>query len=191
VQREAPGAKVTDRELFIFISARVWLDLRQVKLHKSRMRAARNAGVYLICWLALLLRSEPQTPTSNIYRLIFQNGYVEVFDLELQSDRQAPIHDNSHNLVWIALSAAMVEVQARNADPRQFQLDAGDVRLFGSHQIRSLVNKTHSVIHAVVVDLREHLRLQFLLDSFTPILLSACSGTFVMHATMVREPSFL
>ncbi len=36
-------------------------------------------------------------PPQPVFQLIFHNRYVEVFDLELQPDRQAPIHDTIYD----------------------------------------------------------------------------------------------
>jgi len=94
-----------------------------------------------------------QTPPPH-YQLIFHNRYVEVFKIELAPGRQAPIHDNIYDLVWIPLDNGILEVQQGNGERKQMQLDAGDVRFFRSHEVNSLMNNTHGPVHGVVVEIR-------------------------------------
>ncbi len=113
----------------------------------------RTARLVLVFLLLLWLRPQLSPAAASKYRLIFQNQYVEVFDLELDRDRQAPIHDNLYDVLWIALDGANLELQGVDGT-RELELGAGDLRIFQKHAMKSLLNKTGGTIHAVVIYLR-------------------------------------
>jgi hypothetical protein len=118
-------------------------------------RIATTCLIFLLPYLFVGWRTlaEGQSPTGSVYRLVFHNRYVQAFDLELGPDRQAPIHDNSNDLLWLSLDSGILEFESRDGMTRDFQFDAGDVRLFGRHEVASLRNRTAGPTHAAVLEL--------------------------------------
>ena len=98
---------------------------------------------------ASLASANPRTRFSTD----FPYRYVEVFDLELQPDRQAPIHDNIYDLVWIALDDEVLQIEQREGGTKELQLFAGETRFFPGDKVKSLVNARKSVQFS----LRHHL----------------------------------
>jgi hypothetical protein len=120
--------------------------------------AMQFRAVFLISLLAALslsclrpLQAQVPGPAS---RLVLHNDYVQVLDLRLRPDEQAPIHDNIFDLLWIALDSGMLEWESQGGSIKELQLEAGDARLFLRHEITSLRNKTGGPVHGVVVELR-------------------------------------
>lgn len=114
--------------------------------------AARLVSLLACPLLAYLTPALAQVPGRG-YRLALHNEYVQVFDLRLRPEEQAPIHDNIYDLLWIALDNGILEWQSRERPFRELQLEAGDARLFLSHEVNSLRNKTAGRTHSVVVEL--------------------------------------
>jgi hypothetical protein len=104
----------------------------------------------------LMCVGPPALPASGSrYRLTFQNHYVEVFRLELEPDRQAPVHDNIYDLLWIPLDGAVLQFQDSTRPSRDVELGPGDLRFFQKHTLKSVVNKTGTTVHAIVIDIRQ------------------------------------
>ena len=73
--------------------------------------------------------------------------------MELGPDRQAPIHDNTNDLLWLSLDSGILQFESRDGTTRDFQFEAGDVRLFRRHEVTSLRNKTAGPTHTVILEL--------------------------------------
>jgi hypothetical protein len=106
------------------------------------------------CLMVSCLLAAPIQPQAHGDRLVLHNEYVQVFDLTLAPEQQAPMHDNIYDLLWIALDSGILQWESREGSITELQLEAGDVRLFLSHQINSLRNKTAGPLHSVTVELR-------------------------------------
>lgn len=122
------------------------------------MPATRKVEISLLIIVVGLLVSHQalmsgQTANAFSYRLVFHNRYVRVFDAEIRPEQQAPIHDNANHLLWISLDTATVQFESRDGLARELHFDAGDARLFRTHEVASLRNKTGGTLHAAIVEM--------------------------------------
>lgn len=118
-------------------------------------RIVTTCLVFLLPYPFVPLRSlvAAQRAVFPAYRLVFHNRYVQVFDLELGPDQKAPIHDNTNDVLWLSLDSGILEFESRDGTTRDFQFEAGDVRLFRRHEVSSLRNKTAGPAHTVILEL--------------------------------------
>lgn len=115
------------------------------------------------------------------YDLVFHNAYVSVLRLELPAKREAPIHDNQDDVLWIALDDQMLQIEYADNRKDQLWLRAADVRLFSRFDLHSIANAGYAPAHSVVIHL-EGLRLPFAACECTPYVdaqyrVCGCSGT--------------
>jgi hypothetical protein len=140
------------------------IEVQRTQVPQDRGKPSTQNGGFatrLAVWLASLLACVSfclllvlaQVPRRG-YRLVLHNEYVQVFDLRLRPEEQAPLHDNIYDLFWIALDNGILQWDSREGSSKELRLEAGDARLFLSHEINSLRNKTAGPVHSVVVELR-------------------------------------
>jgi hypothetical protein len=123
-------------------------------MYPVRSSAAHLVTLVACLYLAHLLLAPAQTPGRG-FQLALHNDYVQVFDLTLRPEEQAPIHDNVYDLLWIALDNGILQWESREGSVKELPLELGDARLFLSHEVNSLRNKTAGPLHSVVVELRK------------------------------------
>jgi hypothetical protein len=68
------------------------------------------------------------TPAESHYHQIFENRYVRVFRVELPPHSQKSVYQNTHNLVWVALSDSTLSIVQSEGGSKELRLRTGDTR---------------------------------------------------------------
>lgn len=110
--------------------------------------------------LCLLASCSAQQLAPLRYALAFHNAYASVLRLDLPPRRDAPIHDNQDDVLWIALDDQMLAIEHADSRTDQTWLRAADVRLFSRRDLHAISNAGHAPLHSVVIHI-EGLRVPF------------------------------
>lgn len=108
---------------------------------------------FLLC-LVMSAAAPAQTPVGSHYHQIFENHYVRVFRVELPPHAQAPIYQNTHDLVWVALSDSTLTIAESEGERKELRFRAGDTRFFGSYEVKSVTNAAGEAFHGVLVEIK-------------------------------------
>ncbi len=108
---------------------------------------------FLLC-LAVSIAAPAQIPAGSPYRQIFENHYIRVFRVELPPHGQAPIYQNMHDLVWVALSNSTLTIVQSEGERKELRLRAGDTRFFGSYEVRSVTNAAEETLHGILAEIK-------------------------------------
>ncbi len=112
---------------------------------------SRSVGMTIVAVLCLCCAAVAQSNTAR-YKPVFENAAVKVDSLELPPHFHAPVYQNIHDVVWIALdSATLTFVNEENRS--KADLAAGDVRFFPSFHTRSVWNDNAETAHALVIEI--------------------------------------
>jgi hypothetical protein len=110
--------------------------------------------ISLLLYLLAPIAAPAQTPAGSHYHQILENHYVRVFKVELPPHSQAPIYQNTHDLVWVALSDSTLTIVQSEEGRKELRLRAGDTRFFGRYEVKSVSNAAAEPFHGVLVEIR-------------------------------------
>jgi len=118
------------------------------------MRRLLSCLFVAFAWILLA-----QTTTELPYRLaryepVLENNYVDVFQLKLGPHFRAPLFQNVHDVVWVALESSTPSFVMASGQKVRTGLAAGDTRFFPSFSVRSVVNDSTETLEAVVVTIK-------------------------------------
>lgn len=88
------------------------------------------------------------------FESVFENNTVNVDSVELPPGFHAPIFQNTHDVIWIALTPGALAFKPDQGAAQEVSFHAGDTRLFRSFQARSVANTSGAAVRAVVVELK-------------------------------------
>ncbi len=111
----------------------------------------RPAITLLPLCLLCIVAAAPQ-PDAR-YRAIVENQTVRAYGLDLRPGQKAPLYQNTHALLWIAVDDQRLSLTREEGDPLQWNLRQGDTRFLGSYTAKRLSNEGPESAHAVVVEI--------------------------------------
>jgi hypothetical protein len=123
------------------------------RLRRVAGRQTHSCAIGLLLCLAVPMAAPAQTPVESHYRQFLENHYVRVFRVELPPHSQAPIYQNTHDLVWVALSDSTLSIELSEGERKEWWPRAGDTRFFGRHESKSVWNTSRQPFHGVLVEI--------------------------------------
>ncbi len=107
------------------------------------------------CFLALAfaLSALAQTAPEARYRQLFENDRVRVYTLELAPGQNAPIYQNVHDVVLVALQDAAITLVHPEGDTAERRFTTGDTRFLPRFRGRLLRNNGSAPFRAVLVEI--------------------------------------
>jgi hypothetical protein len=88
------------------------------------------------------------------YDLIFENDKVAAFRLDLAARQRAPVYQNTHEILWIALDTSAIRITLKDRPDIRLALAPGDVRFFRSFQTKEIVNDAAGDFHGVLIQIK-------------------------------------
>jgi hypothetical protein len=77
-----------------------------------------------------------------------------VFRVELPPHSQAPVYQNTHDLVWVALSDSILSIGRSDGGSKELRLRVGDTRFFDRYEVKSVSNGAGHPYYGVLVEIR-------------------------------------
>lgn len=113
---------------------------------------------YLLLLGAVLLASAcwAQSNKEARYQELLDNAVIHVDSIELPPGFHAPVFQNTHDVIWIAIDGAALAFRPPEGEAREISFRAGDVRLLRSFQVREVENRGSTLARSVVVQLKSH-----------------------------------
>ncbi len=106
---------------------------------------------FILLWV---VSSFGQLAKEARFRPVLDNGSVNVSILELPPHLRAESYQNTHDVIWIALTEADVSFADSENGKTEVSFRAGDVRFFRSFHAKSLANAGGTVFRGVAVELK-------------------------------------
>ena len=110
-------------------------------------------SVFILLFYSLLALA--QTAPEARFQPVFENDTVNVDSIEMPPRSRAPLFQNTHDVVWIALDGARLGFTADSGKAKEVSMRAGDVRLLRSFEVRTVHNLGESPARAVVVQIQK------------------------------------
>jgi hypothetical protein len=107
---------------------------------------------FFILASSFLISSAQVPPTRFDPR--FENQFVSVFSLDLLPGRRAAVFQNTHDIVWIALSPARVIISGRDGAATPIAFRSGDARFFPSFRTASITNDGAETFRGVLIQIK-------------------------------------
>src|SRR5215470_776367 len=109
--------------------------------------------------LAVAWAVSAQTPTELAYQVaryepVLENNYVDVYRLKLPPHFRAPLFQNVHDVVWVALESSAPSFVMSSGKKLRQELAGGDTRFFPSFSARSVLNDSAEAVEAVVIAIK-------------------------------------
>ncbi len=138
--------------------------------------------VRMVLLSAVLLATIPAFSQSGEARFhtALANRRVRVYSLVLPPGSHAPLYQNSHRVLWIALNDGSPTLVAEDGPDIPLPLYAGDVRFLPPFQAKGVVNRDEEAIRGVVVELLEP-RSNSLCDCTTAVARVVCGCQAAEH----------
>jgi hypothetical protein len=99
------------------------------------------------------LFSSAQAPPTR-FDPLFENQLVSVFALDLPPGRRASVFQNTHDIVWIALSPGRVIISARDGAATPIPFHSGDARFFPSFRTAAITNDGAETFRGVLIQIK-------------------------------------
>lgn len=90
------------------------------------------------------------------FQPLLDNDTIHVDQLLLPPGYHAPVFQNTHDVIWIAIDGARLTFFPPEGEARELIFRAGDVRIFRSFQAREVENQGAEPVRSVVVQLKPH-----------------------------------
>ena len=111
---------------------------------------------FLTALLVIGLAAFGQSPREARFQELLDNDVIHVDLLELPPGFHAPVFQNTHDVIWIAVDGAALTFLPPEGQPHEISFHAGDVRLLRSFQVREVENRGSTPARTVVVQLKSH-----------------------------------
>jgi len=85
---------------------------------------------------------------------VLENRQVSVFSLDLPPGRRATVFQNTHDILWIALSPGRVTMSNRDGIQTPVNFGIGDTRFFPSFHTSFITNDAAEPFRAVLVEIK-------------------------------------
>ena len=96
-----------------------------------------------------------QQPREARFQPVFQNEAVNADAIEIPPGFHAPLFQNTHDVVWIALSAGRMAFLSDGGAAQEGSFRPGDTRLLRSFQARTVENRGQGATRAIVIELKK------------------------------------
>jgi len=88
------------------------------------------------------------------YDVILENEKIAAFRLDLAAHQRAPVYQNTHEVLWVALQGGNVTVTRQDNSEQRLALSAGDVRFYPSFQTKAIMNEGATEFHGVLIQIK-------------------------------------
>ncbi|HEU5451088.1 MAG TPA: hypothetical protein VFU76_03835 [Terriglobales bacterium] len=111
---------------------------------------------YFVLLGAVLLASAclAQSAKEARYQELLDNNIIHVDSIEIPPGFHAPVFQNTHDVIWIAVDGAALTFRPPEGEPLEISFHAGDVRLLRSFAVRQVVNRGSTPARSVIVQLK-------------------------------------
>lgn len=111
-------------------------------------------------WIVALLTVSQamlaQSSKEARYQELLDNNVIHVDSIELPPGFHAPVFQNTHDVIWIAIDGAALTFLPPDGEAREISFHAGDVRLLRSFHVRAVENRGSTPARSVIVQLKSH-----------------------------------
>lgn len=85
---------------------------------------------------------------------LFENDMVSVYSLELPPGRRASVFENTHDIIWIALSPGRLVISGRDGANTPIALQSGDARFYPSFRTAAIANHGAQTFRGVLIQIK-------------------------------------